>query len=86
MIGTVKIINKQRSRAGVLVRGYGYSVLLGDDLPLEIGDEVDGNLRDMGEELLFNVTQGIRFDAFIDDADQDDDLIVQSVFYPGRFC
>lgn len=80
MIGKVAIVNRTKTRAGVFVRGYGYSVLLGKELPISIGDEISGNLRDMGSEVLLNKSQNLEFEAFIDDCDQDQETIKQSVY------
>ena len=70
MLGTVKLINAKKTRAGVLVEGFGFSVLFGDELPLEIGHQISGDLRSLGEETLRNISSGAVFDAFIDDFDQ----------------
>jgi hypothetical protein len=79
MIGTVKLINSKKTRAGVWIDGFGFSVLLGEELPLEIGHQVSGGLRNLGEETLQNLSTKEIFDVFIDDFDQDQHEIRNSV-------
>lgn len=79
MIGTVKTMNRARTRAGVFLDGFGFAVLLGDNLPVELGDVVEGNLRSLGEEVLLNRRTSKTFAVFIDDFDQDENEIRKSI-------
>jgi hypothetical protein len=84
MIGTVKIVNPQCTRAGVFVEGYGFSVLEASELPASVGDKISGDLRSTGDEQLRNLTKGEDFEARIDDYDQGKKEITKSVLYPDR--
>jgi len=84
MLGTVKFINPRKTRAGVWIDGFGFSVLLSEKLPLEIGHQISGELRNLGEETLRNISSGVIFDAFIDDFDQGYEEIKLSVLAPQQ--
>lgn len=81
MLGTVKLVNSKKTRAGVWIEGFGFSVLQGDELPLDIGHQIRGELRSLGGESLENLTTQETFEAFIDDYDQDVSEIRNSVFH-----
>ena len=79
MIGKISVINSTKTRAGVFVENYGYSVLQGDELPISIGDEISGALRDIGDSTFFNKSRQISFEATVDDYDQGKTVIRQSI-------
>lgn len=66
MKGIVKYINTHNGLCAIELESNNFTIFEDFDQGFEVGDHVTGNLEDLGGETLFNVTQGIYVDGFIE--------------------
>jgi len=66
MKGIVKFINSNNGLCAIELESNNFTIFEDFDEGFEVGDQVSGNLEDLGGETLFNVTQGISVDGFIE--------------------
>jgi hypothetical protein len=78
MKGVIEIISSRQEMVGVRTENEEFSVLelLGGYSP-EIGDVITGNLENLGEEAVKNVTQDEFWDVFIQDIHGSKQIVVQ---------
>ena len=66
MKGIVKYINPNKRLCAIEVESNNFTIFEDFDGSLSVGDIVTGNLEDLGGETLYNKTQDIEVEGFIE--------------------
>lgn len=66
MRGIVRYVNSQKGLCAIETETNNFTIFEDFDEGLEVGDVVMGNLENLGGETLYNKTQGIEVDGFIE--------------------
>lgn len=66
MKGIVRFINENRGLCAIELDTNNYTIFEDLDGSLSVDDIVSGNLEDLGSEIIYNITQQIYVDGFIE--------------------
>lgn len=76
MKGIVKYVNSRNGLCAIEVETNNFTIFEDFDEGLAIGDIVSGDLESLGGETLYNETQGIEVDGFIENYDCGENQII----------